>query len=423
MKKNLLLLFTFITLVGYSQQELGIIGAKNWINGWSSIKPLTNDYSQTTKILNGNISSDMKLSNLETYNLVGEVYVTNNAVLTIEAGTVIRANSDEYSALIITKGSKIIAEGEQNNPIVFTSDRNENERKSGDWGGIYLLGKAPINTFGSFSKIDSNIDAQFRVGGGALADDNSGILKHVRIEFAGSNKNNRKEINSALTLVGVGNKTTLKFIQSSFTDGNSFKFIGGNAIASQMMSYRSKNSDYEFTQGTQSKIENALAIRYAFFSGSSAFRGVTIKEYDNKDITDFSLPKTNVSLSYFTIVNESDGVSGTNGLIKEAIFLNKNCILSLKNSVVSGFSTALLFDKEFNIEESLPTIKLEKVFINNCVKNITSQTGGSTDDDLEGFYAASSFGNVYQNMQSKELFVDAGNDKSPDYRIKIDKIR
>lgn len=421
-RKGLVFILSFFCLIGFAQQEVGISGSKNWFTGWTTIKPGTVFYPQTTKILTGNISADMKLTNAETYNIVGEVYVTNNAVLTIEPGTVIRANSEEYSALIITKGSKIIADGEVGRPIIFTSDKSENQRKQGDWGGIFILGNAPINTFGSFSKIESSIDPKFRVGGGPAIEDNSGSLKNVRIEFAGKSFN-RKEIGGSLTLVGVGNKTTIKGVQSSFTDGNSFKVIGGNLVGSQLISYRSKNSDYEFTQGAQSKIDNAIAIRYAFFSASSSFRGVTIKEYENRDITDFSLPKTNVSLSFCTIVNETDGVSGTNGLIKEAMFLSKNCILSMKNSVVSGFSTALLFDKDFNIEENLATIKLEKVFINNCEKNITSQLGGVTDSDLEGFYAAASFGNVYEKMDSKELFLDAGNDRAPDYRIKIEKIR
>ena len=422
MKKTILLIA--LVLAGLStqaQDNWGIVGGNNWLNGWSSFNPVGKEYPQTTKILTGNISSDLTLTNLETYSLVGEVYVTNNATLKIEPGTIIRASSNEYSALIITKGSKIVAEGQVINPIVFTSDKAVNGRKAGDWGGIFILGNAPINTFGNMARIESGIPSNFVVGGGENPADNSGILKNVRIEFAGKGKD-RYSVYDALTLVGVGSGTVLESVQVSMSNGNAFKFIGGQPKASKLVSYRSKSSDYDFTQGTIANITNGLAIRNPYYSASSNYRGVTINAFINKDLTDFSKPVTNVTLDNFVIVNESDG-KVADGLVKEAIFINKDCLFDFRNSIVTGFSSALFLDGKIPIEdEGLSKIKLKRIFMNNCKKNIVSENGGVTNDDLESYYGQKAFGNRYSTTKSEDLFVDANNPKTPDFRIKIGSI-
>lgn len=422
MKKTILLIALVLSgLSIQAQDNWGIVGGNNWLNGWSSFNPVGKDYPQTTKILTGNISSDLTLTNLETYSLVGEVYVTNNATLKIEPGTVIRASSSEFSAIIITKGSKIVAEGQVINPIVFTSDKPVNARKSGDWGGIFILGNAPINTFGSMSRIESNIPSNFVVGGGDNPADNSGIMKNVRIEFAGKGKD-RYSVYDALTLVGVGSGTVFESIQVSMSNGNAFKFIGGNPKASKLVSYRCKSSDFDFTQGTIAKVNNGLAIRNPYFSASSNYRAVTINSFINKDLTDFSKPVTNVSLDNFTIVNESDG-KVADGLVKEAIYIHKDCLFDFKNSVVTGFASALYLDGKIPIEEEgLSKIKLQKIFINNCKNNIVSENGGVTNDDLERYYGKQAYGNRYSKTPSQDLFVDANNPKTPDFRIKIGSI-
>ena len=315
-----LLIAIFSCSFAFAQQDLGIVGGSNWLYGWTSFRPLANDYPQTTKILPNVISSDFKLSGFETYSLVGEVSVTNNATLTIEPGTTIRASTDEYSALIITKGAKLIAEGLPNNPIIFTSSKSAQERKPGDWGGIYILGNAPINIYGGVYKIESGIDPALTTAGGSNTADNSGSIKNVRVEFAGKGKN-RNAIYDAVSFIGVGTGTIIDGIQSSFSNGNSFKFIGGNVKGTKMIAYRSKNSDFELTQGVNCDLSNGLIIRYAFFSASTSFRAVTIKQFENRDITDFTKPQTNVTMTNFSMINESDGEAVTAGLIKEAVLI------------------------------------------------------------------------------------------------------
>ncbi|MFD2908545.1 hypothetical protein ACFSX9_07325 [Flavobacterium ardleyense] len=418
-----LIIVMFSCSFAFAQQDLGIVGPNNWLYGWTSFKPLTNDYPQTTKILPNVISADFKLSAFETYSLIGEVYVTNNATLTIEAGTTIRASADEYSTLIITKGSKLIAEGLPNNPIVFTSSRSAQERKPGDWGGIYILGSAPINIYGGVYKIESSIDPNLIIGGGTNPADNSGSIKNIRVEFAGKGKN-RNGIYDALTFIGVGTGTVIEGIQSSFSNGNSFKFVGGNVKGTKLIAYRSKNSDFELTQGVSCDLSNGLIIRYAFFSASTSFRAVTIKQYENKDMTDMTKPPTNVLMTNFSMINESDGEAVTAGLIKEAVLINDGCFFSLNKSIISGFETALLLSSNLELKpENINKIKLKKIFFNNCENNITSELGATESQDLESMYAAAIYGNVYYKAKATDIFNDPNNDRTPDYRIKISGVK
>ena len=223
MKKAIILFFVllFINNLVFSQQEKGIIGTSNWLLGWTNFKPKKVDYSETTKILYGKITTNT-LSNTDTYLLQGKVYVTNNAVLTIEPGTVIRGDSETAAALIITKGSKIIAEGTPTNPIVFTSNKAISERNSGDWGGLIVMGDAPLNTFGSTANLKFDLEPEFRSYGGTNIENNAGILKYVRVEFAGKPAQGFKEFNG-ISFAGVGNKTKVEYVQTSF----SVKFVGG----------------------------------------------------------------------------------------------------------------------------------------------------------------------------------------------------
>jgi hypothetical protein len=103
----------------HAQQLKGIIGQDNWTNNWTNFKPATTEYNEATTILTGIISSDMVLKRTNTYVMIGVVYVTNKATLTIEAGTVIRGDKQTCGTLVITKGSKIMAEGNETAPIIL----------------------------------------------------------------------------------------------------------------------------------------------------------------------------------------------------------------------------------------------------------------------------------------------------------------
>ena len=237
-----------VTITANAQQEKGIIGSANWLNNWTEFKPAKTEYNETNQILYGKITTNTTLLKKNTYLLQGPVYVTNNAVLTIEAGTVIKGDSETNGALVITKGAQIIANGSETDPIVFTS--NKAVKKAGYWAGLIILGDAPINKFGGTSSIAYDLDPASTIYGGTNPSATSGVLRFLRVEFAGKKIKGFKDYN-ALTLAAVGNKTVIENVMCSFSASNSLEVLGGELTMKNMVSLRSSGDDYRFTQGTQ----------------------------------------------------------------------------------------------------------------------------------------------------------------------------
>ncbi|WP_395058657.1 hypothetical protein, partial [Flavobacterium sp.] len=280
MKKTILIIINLISVISLNAQQInGIIGTENWFNNWTDFKPKTSEYPESTHILSGVIDSNMTLYKKNTYLLMNVVYVANNVVLTIEPGTIIRGDFATCGTLVITKGAKIIAEGTSTDPIVFTSNKETSERKPGDWGGIILLGDAPINKFGGIGTLDFNLNPKYNFYGGLNSESNSGILKYLRIEFSGRKLNALKELNG-LSLAGVGSKTKMEYIQVSFSNDDSFESYGGEVRFSNLISFRATDDDFDFTQGSQCQINNSIAIRYPFSSDVSRSRCFEVDSYD-----------------------------------------------------------------------------------------------------------------------------------------------
>ena len=418
---NLNCILLFVISASFAQQEKGIIGTTNWLNNWTSFKPTKEEYNDTNQILFGNISTNTTLYKKNTYLLQGNVYVTKNAILTIEPGTVIKGDSDSVGTLVITKGATIIAEGKETDPIIFTS--NKSERKSGDWGGVIILGDAPINKFGGSGSLPYDIDQSKTIYGGTNNQSNSGILRYVRIEFAGKRVKGFKEFN-ALSLAGVGSKTVLDNIMCSFSGDDSFEFFGGEVNISKAVSYKANDDDFDFTQGAQVNLDNSIAVRNSYFSEGAGSRCLEVDSYDRKEDADFSKKSTSVIVSNMTMVNDSKDLLRdiSSGLVKEAIRISENCSLSVKSSVISGFNPAIILDSKIAVTDAnFSKIKLEDIYFNNCKGNIFMENN-SNNEDLEDYYGNSSFSNLSSQGDNKETFIDIYNSKQPDFRLKIAKI-
>ncbi|HUM47131.1 MAG TPA: hypothetical protein PLD84_09390, partial [Chitinophagales bacterium] len=171
--------------------------------------------------ISGYISANTTWTKNNIYLLSGFVYVNNGATLTIEPGTLVKGDKFSKGAVIISRGARLMADGTAAEPIVFTSNGPIGFRTDGDWGGIILLGKANINQAGGEAIIEGGVDdgqGNGTYGGGASPDDNdnSGVLRYVRIEFPGIAFAPNNEING-LTCGGVGRGTTLEHIQVSYS--------------------------------------------------------------------------------------------------------------------------------------------------------------------------------------------------------------
>ena len=423
---KLTLIFLFIIGNVFGQQEKGIIGANNWLYNWTEFEPNQEDYGEPTQILAGNITKDTKLSKRDIYLLLGSVFVTNNATLTIEPGTVIIGDYESKASLTISKGATIIADGLETDPIVFTSNRSV--KRAGDWGGLIILGDAPTNKFGNgsvasfYSQLDPSSYVHTNFGGENITS-NSGILRYVRIEYAGK-RIKRAGYFNGLLLASVGNETILENIMISFSAGNSFELWGGEVNLNKVVSYRSNSNDFKFNFGTQCQLNNSLAVRSPYVSSSNGARCMQIASYDNKEEVDFSKSGTVVVTENLTLVNDSEDLKSDieKGLVKEAVYVGQNASLDMNKSVISGFNPAVLLEEKITInQENLEKIKFTDMYFNNCNGNIFTEYN-SNNEDLENWYGNRAFFNVYSKSSNAETFIDLNNTRRPDYRLRINKI-
>ncbi len=428
MKNFTQILCLFFLIAGniYGQQEKGIIGTDNWLHNWTEFKPKMVDYGEPTQILAGNITEDTKLSKRYVYLLSGNVFVTDSTTLTIEPGTVIIGDYATKGSLTITKGAKIVADGLETDPIVFTSNRSV--KRAGDWGGLIILGDAPTTKFGSgsvasyYTQLNASIYANSNYGGENPAS-NSGILRYVRIEYAGKRVKNAGYFNGLL-LASVGSETVLENIMVSHCAGNSFEVLGGEVNLNKAVSYKSNSNDFKFNYGAQCNLSNSLAIRSPYVSNSSGARCLQINSYDNKEEVDFTKKGTFVVAKNMTLITDSDDLKSdiNQGLVKEGVYVGHNASLEMVKSVISGFNPAVLLEDKIRVnQENLERIKFTDMYFNNCNGNIFVENN-MNNEDLENWYGNTAFFNVYSKSNNSETFIDLKNRRRPDYRLRINKI-
>ncbi len=284
-----------------------------------------------SKVLTGNINENVELPKAK-YTLKGYVYVNNRARLTFAAGSVIVGDTISKGALIIEQNSRLIAEGTLTEPIIFTSGKAPGSRKPGDWGGIAIAGNAPTNRT-TPPLLEGGINAVY---GGSLANDNSGILRYVRIEFAGIASDPNSEING-LTLGGVGSGTTIENVQVSYGNDDAYEFFGGTVNCKNLIAFATADDDFDFDFGYIGRIQFAVSLRDPLFvDGGDAGNGI---ECDNDATGTVATPRTRPQLSNFTFVGPN-GASGTLANHNFTTRFRRSTHFSLTNSVLIGYQKA-----------------------------------------------------------------------------------
>jgi hypothetical protein len=428
MKNFTQIIFILLVFVAtsFAQQEKGIFSEENWLDNWAEFNPNHNDYGEPTKILAGNITENTTLYKKEVYLLLGNVFVTNGAALTIEPGTVILGDYKTKASLIISKGSLLIANGTETDPIVFSSNRSV--KRPGDWGGIIVLGNAPINRYGtgSVAMFYPNLNGSDYVHTNYGGDDKmscSGSISFTRIEYAGKRVAENDYFNGLL-LAGVGEQTNLTNIMVSNSEGNGIEVWGGHLKFNKMVSHNSQGIDFKFNFGAQVEMFNSLAVRSPYASNGLGSKCMVVKSYDKKQEFDFSKNHTNVNAQNLTFLNTSENLATDikMNLIQEAIFIGADATLNMSKSVISGFNPAVVLDENISInQENLEKIGFNAMLFNNCNGNIFVEYN-SNNEDLENWYGNSAFFNVYAKSDNFETFIDSKNTRKPDYRLRINKI-
>ena len=338
--------------------------ATDWTSGWANFDPETTVYPATITTVSTDIITNTTWSGVVRLN--NKVYVKNNATLTIAPGTIIRGDKVTQGTLIVTRGAKIIADATAANPIIFTSNEAVGARNEGDWGGLILLGLAKNNQPGGVANIEGIVpttDSQF---GGNFDNDNSGILRYVRVEFAGIALEPNKEVNG-ITFGSVGSGTVVDYVQVTLSGDDSFEWFGGTVNCKHLIAYRGLDDDFDCDFGYRGKVQFALSIRdkdlYDAPGDSNSF------ECDNDAAGSTAQPKTRPVFSNVTLVGAKG--NGTTALpagekFEKAFRLRRNSAVSVLNSLVTGW------EKGISIEGTPVVANLNgdtMVFVNNILTN------------------------------------------------------
>ena len=409
--KLLLILLTAFSAVN-AQTVRGIYGESNWFNGWTNFKPKQAEYNQPSQILTGVISENTTLKKT-TYLIMGTVYVANNVTLTIEPGAVLRGDHDSNGTLVITKGSKLIAEGTVTDPIVFTSSKGTADRKPGDWGGVILYGDAPLNRLGGVISSIYDPNPLYNVFGGNNENNDAGSLKYVRIEFAGK-KLNEKIMLNGLTLGAVGKKTKIEYVQVSYAKDDALEIIGGSIDMNNIISFRNADDDFDYSMGTQSVVANSVIIRNPFISDNTRSRCFEIDSYDKAENFDPAKKKTIIKLQNVTMVNNEENAMG---LVKEAISLKSDSFLEMDKCVVVGFESFLALDDKYLDQKEFSKIKITNSTIDNC-NSIVSNEALFKAEVPSNWFSQTDKMNIVSNTGILNLFFSNNVNKKPDFRLK-----
>lgn len=259
----------------------------------------------STTVLSGNINTTITLTSDKVWTLKGYVYITDGAKIIIQPGTIIVSDIAEKGALCIERGAQILAEGTAAKPIIFTSGKNIGERFPGDWGGIVILGRAKTNR-SSEPTIEGGIGRPY---GGTNDADNSGVLKYVRIEYAGIAALPNSEIN-ALTLGGVGSGTVIENVQTIYANDDAFEFFGGTVSPKNLYAFATADDDFDFDFGYTGTVTNGVSKRDPqFVDNGDAGNGV---ECDNDGTGSGAQPYTHPKLISMILVGPFDVTSLSN---------------------------------------------------------------------------------------------------------------
>lgn len=265
-----------------------------------------------------------------TYKLTGKLIVGPGAKLTIKAGVKIEATeleSGQFQAvryIAVSQGGQIFVEGTSSNPVIMTAAN----QKPGSWGGLVICGKAPIN-----KGTTATAEVSELTYGGSEANDNSGSIKYLRIEYSGYSYNADKEFNG-LSMFGVGKGTTIDYVQIHDGSDDGFEWFGGTVDAKHLVvtNFHAEVGDdlFDWTEGWNGLGENWYGKRT-----NNGNRGI---EADNNSNNHTAAPISNPTIKNLTLIGNNAGSEN------QAMKLRVGTKANFDNVVLSNFGTG--FDVE-----------------------------------------------------------------------------
>ena len=342
----------------------------------------------TGTTLTGNITAYATLTSGSSYKLSGGLHVKAGNTLTIEPGvTVVAVDDDAPDYILIEQGAKIDAQGTASNPIVMTSEL----KKSGAWGGIHICGRAHTNAGeGVLSEIGN---APY---GGSDDSDNSGTLRYIRLEYTGFALDEEHEANG-ISFYGVGNGTTVEYVQAYKGSDDGFEFFGGSVNVKHMVVTDCTDDSFDWTEGWNGRGQFLVAYQ----SGEEECD--CLMECDNNGNNFDATPVAHPILSNLTLVGDNSA-NNTRG-----IRLRAGTQAEIYNSIITGKAKCITLETEQTEQALLSgTSKLQHIAMSS---DLNSENGIYT---AEMFAAATGNSTDYVNALANDYVGTLSGGVTPD---------
>lgn len=360
--------------------------------------------------IGGTYTQDITLTNDATWVLTSAVFIgeranlgdpvpANGPTLTIEPGTRIVGTKTGRTALIVSRGSRIIADGLPHAPIVLTGENYEGTGAlAGDWGGLVINGAAPLNTCDA-APCEAVGEGDSGAYGGDNPFDNSGVLRYVRVQFAGDKVTDEDELNG-IAFQGVGSGTVVDYVQVHRNADDGVEFFGGTVNAKHLILTDIEDDSVDWTQGWQGKLQYVL-VKQIQDTTVDTDRGM---ELDNLEQDNDALPRSGGVMANFTLVGKAGelGINprrGTGG--------------NFSNFIVTGFGTCLDIDSAATFAAAGSPGNLTGVLtmentILNCGTNIVENDEDTPDPWSSVEFFNSQPGNMQMNPGLDGVFPPDG---------------
>ena len=349
-------------------------------------------YIEQSVNVTGTITANTTWTASRRYVLNDFVGVQAPAVLTIEPGTVIYGGNSR-ATLFIQRGAKIVADGTNRRPIVFTSPQRVGSRSQTDWGSLVLLGFAPVNDTRNSLVGESYLEGlpqqpQYRFGG-TDASDNSGVLRYVRLEFGGFAIEQDQEING-LSLAGVGRGTVIDHVQVLHNKDDAFEFWGGTVDAKHLLAVAFADDGLDMDLGYQGNIQFAVMVKRAVNDENDSN---ILTESDGHPQTFTLTPETSPTVYNVTAVRETNTQFGNYGAV-----VRRGAAVKFHNAIISNSRRAPL------------TLRDDATF-----NNVTAGELVWTSSLLHGDFSDAAFGSSDRASATRDfLFTTMRNNRNTD---------
>ena len=357
-------------------------------------------------VVQGRISSDTTWDSGSYWVLRGAVFIEEPARLTIDPGTEIFGEFATNGTLIIARGAQILANGTATAPIVFSSDQPIGERARADWGGLIINGSAPLNVPGS----ESVGEGDTGVYGGTNAADDSGHLRYVRVEFAGTEFSPDNELNG-IAFQGVGSGTEVDHVMVKYNKDDGLEFFGGTVAVKHVVLQGIADDSVDWTDGWTGKGQFIIVMQ----SGDDADQGI---EADNNGDNNNLTPRSNPTLYNLTLIGDPDTDEGSESDI--GMLLREGTSATIRNFIVTGFKEASLdIDHPVTFEQiENGSLTLGSGIIHdNCVVSGCVDQFRPDSDDAAASITTQAFVTGSSNISFDDpMLADPFNLSDPDYR-------